>query len=50
VGTGSRSPLFWGYIARAAVIAAGGFTELWLGVNAERQSLESVARPLACAD
>jgi MFS family permease len=50
VGTGSRSPLFWGYIAGAAVIAAGGFTELWLGVNAERQSLESVARPLACAD
>jgi MFS family permease len=50
VGTGSRSLLFWGYIAGALVIAAGGLTELWLGVNAERQSLESIARPLTCAD
>lgn len=50
VGTGSRSLLFWGYIAGAAVIAAGGLVELWLGVNAERQSLEQVARPLVCAD
>ncbi len=50
VGTGSRSLLFWGYIAGAVVIAVGGFVELWLGVNAERQSLENIARPLACTD
>jgi len=50
VGTGSRSLLFWGYIAGAAVIAVGGCMELWLGVSAERQSLESIARPLTCAD
>ena len=50
VGTGSRSLLFWGYIVGAIVIAAGGLVELWLGVNAERQSLESIARPLACQD
>jgi MFS family permease len=50
VGTGSRSFLFWGYIAGAVVIASGGFTELLLGVNAERKSLENVARPLACED
>jgi MFS family permease len=50
VGTGSRSLLFWGYIAGAIVIAAGGCMELWLGVNAEKQSLESIARPLTCAD
>jgi MFS family permease len=50
VGTGSRSLLFWGYIVGAIVIAAGGAIELWLGVNAERQSLESIARPLACVD
>ncbi len=50
VGTGSRSLLFWGYIAGAIVIAAGGLVEVWLGVNAERQSLENIARPLACVD
>ena len=50
VGTGSRSLLFWGYIAGAAVIAAGGIVELLLGVNAERQSLENIARPLACPE
>jgi MFS family permease len=50
VGTGSRSLLFWGYIAGAAVIAAGGVMELWLGVKAEGQSLENIARPLACVD
>jgi MFS family permease len=50
VGTGSRSFLFWGYLAGAAVMAGGGLVELWLGVSAERQSLEDIARPLACAD
>ncbi|MGC2657064.1 MAG: MFS transporter [Bryobacteraceae bacterium] len=50
VGTGSRSFLFWGYIVGAAVIAIGGFVELWLGVDAERKSLEDVARPLRCVD
>jgi MFS family permease len=50
VGTGSRSLLFWGYIAGALVIATGGLVELWLGVNAERKSLEEIARPLSCVD
>jgi hypothetical protein len=50
VGTGSRSFLFWGYIAGAVIIAIGGLFELWLGINAERQSLEHVALPLACRD
>jgi len=50
VGTGSRSLLFWGYIAGAAVMVCGGFFELFLGVNAERKSLEDVARPLSCRD
>jgi MFS family permease len=48
VGTGSRPLLFWGYIAGAAVIGAGGVVELLLGVDAERQPLEKIARPLAC--
>jgi MFS family permease len=50
VGTGSRSLLFWGYIAGAAVMILGGLFELLLGVNAERKSLEDVARPLSCRD
>jgi MFS family permease len=48
VGTNSRPMLFWGYVAGAAVIISGGVVELWIGVNAERKSLEDVARPLAC--
>ncbi len=47
VGTGSRTLLFWGYIIGAVVMAAGGLTEVWLGVDAERKSLESIAAPLA---
>jgi MFS family permease len=50
VGTGSRMLLFWGYIAGAAVMMAGGLVEALIGVNAERKSLEDVARPLSCRD
>ena len=50
VGTGSRSLLFWGYIAGAVVMVIGGLAEVVLGVDAERKSLEDVARPLACQD
>lgn len=50
VGTGSRTMLFWGYIAGGLVMIGGGLAEVWLGVNAERKSLEDVARPLACQD
>ncbi len=47
VGTGSRSLLFWGYIAGAAIMIVGGLFEVVLGVNAEGKSLEDVAPPLA---
>jgi MFS family permease len=47
VGTGSRTLLFWGYIAGAVLIACGGIAEILLGVDAERKSLESIAAPLA---
>lgn len=46
VGTGSRSMLFSGYLAGAALMVAGGVTEVFLGVDAERKSLESIAAPL----
>jgi MFS family permease len=50
VGTGSRTLLFWGYIGGAVLIACGGLTEILLGVDAERKSLESIAAPLASKD
>jgi len=47
VGTGSRHLLFRGYLAGAAAMIVGGITEAWIGVDAERKSLESIASPLA---
>jgi MFS family permease len=38
--------LFIGYLIGAAVMLGGGLVELFLGVDAERRSLEEVARPL----
>jgi hypothetical protein len=40
----------WGYVVGGAVMVAGGLTEVFLGVNAERKSLEEIARPLACRE
>jgi MFS family permease len=47
VGTGSRPALFWGYLLGAVLMLVGAATELWIGVDAERQSLEKLAAPLA---
>ncbi len=38
--------LFWGYLAGAVLMFAGGLTEVFLGVDAERKSLESISAPL----
>lgn len=43
----SRTPLLWGYLIGAALMFSGGVVAWFLGVDAERKSLESVARPLA---
>ena len=50
IGTGSRTGLFLGYLVGAALMIIGGLTETWLGVPAERRSLESVAAPLSSRD
>jgi len=50
VGTGSRDLLFWGYMAGAAVMIAGGLVEAVLGVSAEGKSLEDIAQPIACRE
>jgi MFS family permease len=47
VGSGERSAVFAGYLFGAALMIAAALTELAIGVNAERQPLELVARPLS---
>jgi len=49
IQTGARQPLFWGYIGSAVLMGIAALAEAWLGVSAERQSLEKVASPLAQA-
>ncbi len=50
IGTGSRVSVFWGYAFGAVfMLVAAGIT-LKLGVNAERVSLEGVARPLSAEE
>src|SRR2546421_1706230 len=48
IGTGSKSALFAGYLVGAGLMIVGALVEAWLGVNAERKSLEQVATPLSC--
>jgi MFS family permease len=50
IATGERGALMWGYLGGAALMLIAAATEAWIGVAAERQSLESVARPLSAAD
>jgi MFS family permease len=48
IGNGTnRNLLFVGYLIGAGVMVAGGLVEVALGIAAERQSLESIARPLS---
>jgi MFS family permease len=47
VASGERSAVFMGYLLGAALMIAAALTELAIGINAERQPLERVARPLS---
>jgi len=47
---GSRAAVMWGYLGAAALMLIAAMVEAWLGVAAERRSLESVAAPLSSAD
>ena len=47
IGTGSSTALFAGYLMAAALMIVGAIVEIWIGVPAERQSLEHVAAPLS---
>ena len=51
VGSGHNpGPLTIGYYIGASVMFAGGVIAWFIGVNAERKSLENVARPLSVVD
>ncbi len=47
IGTGEPQAIAWGYALGAFLMLAAGGIALWLGVDAERRPLESVARPLS---
>ena len=47
IATGSRESVFGGYLLGAALMLAAAGIEAWLGVDAERKSLEHVAPPLS---
>ena len=47
IGTGSITALFIGYLLAAALMIFGAMIEAWIGVPAERRSLEHVAAPLS---
>jgi MFS family permease len=48
--TGDPGKVALGYLIGAAVMAIGGLTEIFLGVSAEKQSLEDIAKPLTARD
>jgi MFS family permease len=50
VGTGQRSEVFLGYLFGAGLMIAAALVELLIGVKAERQPLESVARPISSVE
>jgi MFS family permease len=47
IGSGDPHSVAWGYAFAAALMLIAALVELWLGVAAERCSLEDVARPLS---
>jgi hypothetical protein len=50
IGTGDPTALTWGFIGTAALMGAAGVVEILLGVDAEQESLESVATPLSASE
>ncbi len=47
IDTGERGSLFWGYAGAAVLMCVAAGVALRIGVDAERQPLENVARPLS---
>ncbi|HMF91198.1 MAG TPA: MFS transporter [Candidatus Angelobacter sp.] len=49
IQTGSRTALFYGYLAAAGLMIAAAIVEAVVGVNAERKELEEITAPLSSA-
>jgi MFS family permease len=49
IGSESRTNVFYGYLFGAVLMLIAAAMELWLGVAAEQQQLEQVAKPLSAA-
>jgi MFS family permease len=47
IDTGSRAALYFGYLIAAGLMLCAAGIELWLGIAAERMSLEQIAKPLS---
>ena len=47
IGSGERGNVFLGYLFGAALMVGAAIVELLIGVKAERQSLEDVAKPIS---
>ena len=47
IGTGSSAALFIGYLVAAVLMIFAAMMEAWIGVAAERRSLEHIAAPLS---
>jgi MFS family permease len=50
VGSGDYTQVFYAFAIGALMMILGGVAELFLGVKAERESLESIAKPLTVED
>jgi len=50
IESGSRTEILFGYLLGAALMGMAGFVEAWLGVPAERKSLEEIAPPLSSVE
>jgi MFS family permease len=49
IGTGSRDAVFFGYAVAGMLMVGAAVVAAWLGIDAERKPLETVARPLSAS-
>ena len=50
IESGDRGQLFIGYLVAAGLMAIAAAVEVWLGVDAEQETLEKVAEPLSAEE
>jgi MFS family permease len=50
INTKHVTPVFWGYVLAAALMAAAGVVAAFLAVDAEQKQLEDVATPITAAE